>query len=275
MGVEMTRGLDRLASMFAATREAGRGGLMPFVVGGHPRPGELSAIVRSIDAAGADAVEIGFPFSDPIADGPTVAAAMHNALQAGATPREVLAEVAALRSTTGMCLIAMVSVSIVERFGGPDAFVGEAARAGFDGFIFPDMAVEEAEPYVRACGAHSVGCSLLIAPSTPAARMKAIAEKASGFVYLLARAGITGERSEAPDIADRVGQLRAVTSLPIAVGFGISSASHVRSVVEHADAAIVGSALVRRIAEQADAPAEAAGSFVASLRPGCDRSGGV
>ncbi|MEO1534382.1 MAG: tryptophan synthase subunit alpha, partial [Planctomycetota bacterium] len=217
--------------------------------------------------------EIGFPFSDPIADGPVVAAAMHEALQHGATPQGVLKEVAAARSSIDMCLMSMVSVSIVERLGGPASFVERAANAGFDGFIFPDIAVEEAEPYVNACASAGVGCSLLVAPSTPIDRLRTIADNASGFVYLLARAGITGERRDAPDISDRVQALRDVTDLPVAVGFGISSAEHVRAVVEHADAAIVGSALVRRMSEHADNAAAEARRFVSELLPGCERGG--
>lgn len=266
-----TSGIDRLSSMFEAARSANRGALMPFVVGGHPKPGTLAAILTGMQDAGADAVEVGFPFSDPIADGPVVAAAMHDALQAGATPQGVLDEVAALRASTSLCLIAMVSVSIVERLGGPERFVPTAASAGFDGFIFPDIAVEEADRYAQACSDASVGCSLLIAPSTSPDRMRVIASKTSGFIYLLARAGITGERSEAPDIEARLAALRDITDLPVAVGFGISSAAHVSAVVAHADAAIVGSALVRRISEHADNAAAEASRFVRDLRPGCDR----
>lgn len=270
----MTSGLNRLGSMFSAARSSNRGALMPFIVGQHPQPGTIASMIAALESAGADAVEIGFPFSDPIADGPVVAAAMHEALQAGATPRGVIEEIAAIRPRTDLCLIAMVSVSIVERLGGPDRFVADAAEAGFDGFIFPDIAVEESERYTRACTTHRVGCSLLIAPSTSPQRMKSIVSSTTGFVYLLARAGITGERRDAPDIGPRVEQLRGVTDLPIAAGFGISTAEHVRAVVGHADAAIVGSALVRRIA---DHPGDAAGEAercVRELRPGCERSAG-
>ncbi|MEM1072535.1 MAG: tryptophan synthase subunit alpha [Planctomycetota bacterium] len=267
----MTTGLERLASMFARAKEEGRGALMPFVVGGHPEPGSLANILHAIETAGADAVEVGFPFSDPIADGPVVAAAMHEALQRGATPSGVLDEIAEVRGNSGLCLIAMVSVSIVERMGGPSAFVERAAGSGFDGCIFPDIAVEEAEPYASACADAQIGCSLLVAPSTSPERIAQITKLTTGFVYLLARAGITGERSDAPDIEERVRVVRDVTSLPIAVGFGISAAEHVKAVVRDADAAIVGSALVRRLSEHpGDAPAEA-GRFVSMLRPGCGR----
>ncbi len=267
----MPTGLERLESIFTTVRTEGRGALMPFVVGGHPKPGQTGELIRAIDRAGADAIEVGFPFSDPIADGPVVAAAMHEALGAGATPRGVLDEIAQTRASTEAALIAMVSVSIVERLGGPDRFVADASESGFDGFIFPDIAIEEAEPYRRACEARSVACSFLIAPSTPADRVGRIASACTGFIYLLARAGVTGERADAPDIAPRVETLRAGTRLPIAVGFGISTPEHVRAVVEHADAAIVGSALVRRISSEPGTPAEAAACFIGQLAPGCVR----
>lgn len=258
--------------MFEGARRDKRGALMPFVVGGHPSPGALSELLTAIDSAGADAVEVGFPFSDPIADGPVVAAAMHDALQQGASPASVLDEIATIRETTELCLIAMVSVSIVERMGGPESFVRRGAASGFDGFIFPDIAVEEAGPYADACARAEVGCSLLVAPSTPLERMTEIATLTTGFVYLLARAGTTGERRESPEIQERVRLLRSVTDLPIAVGFGISAPEHVAAVVQHADAAIVGSALVRRIAEHGNDPAPEAGRFIATLRPGCSRA---
>jgi tryptophan synthase alpha chain len=269
----MAQGLERLADMFARCRSEQRGALMPFLVGGHPRPGLTGDLIRAADRAGADALEIGFPFSDPIADGPVVAAAMHEALQAGATPLGVLEEVAAVRGSTDAALIAMVSVSIVSRLGGPGSFVPRAVEAGFDGFIFPDMTVEEAEMHAKVCDEHGVGCSLLIAPTTPAARVRQIAAVTRGFIYLLARAGITGERDEAPDIRARVDEIRTITDLPIAVGFGISNAQHVRAVVEHADAAIVGSALVRRIGAEPDDAAGAVERFVGELRSGCGRAG--
>jgi tryptophan synthase alpha chain len=238
---------------------------MPFVVGGHPAPGATAPLLAAIERAGAPIVEIGFPFSDPIADGPVVSQAMHRALAAGATAERLLEEVAGVRASVGLGLVAMVSVSIVHRLGGPGAFVGRATDAGFDGFIFPDLTLEESGPYRAACAAHSASCSLLVAPTSPPARAAAIASACSGFVYLLARSGITGERQDMPSIEQPVRALRASTQLPIAAGFGISRAEHVRAVLAHADAAIVGSALVRRIESAPDSPAEAGGAFVAEL----------
>lgn len=220
---------------------------MPFVCGGHPGPGLTGQVLLRLQAAGASIVEVGIPFSDPIADGPVIAAAMHSALSKGATPRTVFDEVAAVRDQLSIGVVAMVSVSIVHRAGGPQRFVDLASEAGFDGFIFPDAPLEEVGMFADAARSAGKSVSLLIAPTTSPERLTAIAKASAGFVYLMARLGITGEQTRAPEVAGSVKAVRAVTSLPIACGFGISSPQHVRAVVEHADAAIVGTALVRRI----------------------------
>ena len=239
--------MNRIDSIFAERRSKGLGTLMPFVCGGFPRPGMTGGSIEACARGGAQIVEVGIPFSDPIADGPVIASAMHEALSGGASAASVIDEVAQVRGRVGLGLVAMVSVSIVHRFGGAGGFARRVSTAGFDGCIFPDCPLEESESFRAACAEHGLTSSLLIAPTTPAARAEAIARACTGFVYLLARTGITGERSDAPDVEKRVRQLRGVTDLPIACGFGISSADHVREVLRHADAAIVGSALVRRM----------------------------
>ncbi len=241
--------MNRVEQIFATLRQERKRALMPFICGGHPRPGATAQVLPALQAAGASIIEIGIPFSDPIADGPVIAAAMHVALQRGSTPQSVFDEVRSVRDQVSVGLVAMVSVSIVHRMGGPAEFVAKASDAGFDGFIFPDAPLEESGVLLSTCRERGVTASLLISPSTPFARAKELVAASSGFVYLLARAGITGERAEAPEIAGRVNKLREVTDLPIAVGFGISNAAHVQAVTESADAAIVGSALVRRVSE--------------------------
>lgn len=262
---------NRITAVFENLRNKGKRALMPFLVGGHPSIELLPEMLRTIDAAGASVIEIGFPFSDPIADGPVIAAAMYNALQAGASADSVLESVASCRADIDAGLVAMISVSLVYRMGGPAAFAKRAKDAGIDGFIFPDVTLEQADPYVDACAEHGLCASLLVAPTTPIERAKAIAEKCSGFVYVIARAGITGASDEAPEIDERITQLRSVTDLPLAVGFGISTPDHVRSVTRSADAAIVGSALVREIdragRDGVDA-IEAARRFVFTLAEG-------
>lgn len=244
---------------------------MPFVVGGYPGPGSTGATLLGLQRAGASIAEIGLPFSDPIADGPVIAAAMHEALGRGSTPETVLDEIAAVRPSLSIGLVAMVSVSIVHRLGGPAGFASRAAAAGLDGLIIPDLPLEESGVYAEAAQHAGLTMSLLIAPTSSFQRAQDIANASSGFVYLLARAGITGERAEAPKVSPRVEKLRSVTRLPIAVGFGVSSPDHVRLVVEAADAAIVGSALVRRIADASaqgqDGPAAGA-AFCEALATG-------
>jgi tryptophan synthase alpha chain len=262
---------NRIDATFASLRAANRRALMPFIVGDHPAPAATPALLQSLDRAGAAVIEIGIPFSDPIADGPVIAAAMHRALAAGATPLKVFDQVASIRAQLRAGLVAMCSISIIWRMGGPAGFARQAAAAGFDGLIVPDVPLEEAGEILSAAKANSLTCSLLVAPSTTPARAAAIARACTGFVYLLARSGITGEQRDAPQVAAPVAALRAATDLPIACGFGISRPEHVAEVTRHADAAIVGSALVRRLEEAHAAgrdPAAEAENFIRDLSSG-------
>lgn len=251
--------MPRLNDIFASLRAEGRKALMPFICGGHPSPDSTPGLLAALERGGASIVEIGLPFSDPIADGPVIAAAMHEAIGAGTRPETVFQSVAAARGGTGLGIVAMVSVSLVHRCGGPRGFCQRAAESGFDGLIVPDAPFEESGPLMNSAAEAGLGFSHLISPTTPPKRAEQIAKACTGFVYLLSRVGITGEQSSIPTIGPAVARLRQVTDLPIAVGFGISSPEHVAAVVEHADAAIVGSALVRRLSM-----AKAAGRDAAS-----------
>lgn len=237
---------SRIPAIFKELRELGHKGLMPFICAGRPSMDALPDVLRAAQEAGGHIVEVGFPFSDPIADGPVIAAAMHEALTTGVTPQQIFDEVARVRSELDIGLIAMVSVSIVHRMGA-ERFVNDATAAGFDGFIFPDAPVDEARSLVDCVESAGRTVTLLAAPTSPDDRLRRICDMSSGFVYLLARLGVTGEQTVAPTIEPHVRRLRSLTDLPIACGFGISTAAHVRDIVAHADAAIVGSALVRRI----------------------------
>jgi tryptophan synthase alpha chain len=240
--------MNRIDAIFADLRRQGRKALMPFVIAGDPDLETTGDLLVAMEQAGASICELGFPFSDPIADGPVIQASMHHALTHGVRPAKILDMVARQRSRLKMGLLAMVSYSVVYRLG-TKAFIRDCAAAGIDGFILPDLPVEESDEAREAIASAGLSCAFLISPTSTGERAQAIARACSGFVYVLARAGITGERNALPaDLMDRLSQLRAVTPLPLAVGFGISSSEHVRQVVASADAAIVGTALVRRLA---------------------------
>jgi tryptophan synthase alpha chain len=262
--------MSRIDDIFATLRAQNRAALMPFITGGRPSLESLPDMLLALQDAGASIVEIGFPFSDPIADGPVIAASMHEALQHATHPQGIFEQVASVRDKLTLGLVAMVSISIVYRIG-LEQFTDAAAKAGFDGLIIPDAPVDEFEPLHHAINQAGLSASLLIAPTTPDDRAARIASCCSGFVYILARTGITGEQSDAPDVQARINSLRSVTDLPLACGFGIGTPQHVAAVSAHADAVIVGSALVRRI-EDAHAngndPIETARQFVAELASG-------
>lgn len=258
--------MNRIDRIFADLRAANRKALMPFLCGGSPTLDTTRLTLPALESAGASIVEIGIPFSDPIADGPIIAAAMHEALLKGVTPDNLLEAIAQARATTSLGLVAMVSVSIVQRIG-PATFARNAAKAGFDGVILPDVPLEESARALGPIKDAGLTCTLLVAPTTPPQRAEQIAKACSGFIYLLARLGITGGTNtsaiDATGIAQRVAMLRNVSNLPIACGFGISTPEHVRAVVSktggagNADAAIVGSALVKAMTAAADPVAEA------------------
>ena len=271
--------MNRIERIFIDLRAAGKKGLMPFLTAGDPDLETTAALLPAIEKNGACICELGIPFSDPIADGPVIQASMTHALSRGLKPAQVLDVVRAQRDTMSMGIIAMLSYSIVYRLGHLSrgkkeedafAFVKSAKAAGVDGFIIPDLPIEEAAPVCEAMKAHDMTCSFLISPTTPDKRAEAIAKACTGFVYVLSRAGLTGEQKALPtDLTDRLKRIRGVTDLPIAVGFGISTREQVEQVTQVADAAIVGSAIMRRVATLRDQPREKivaeVGRFVAEL----------
>lgn len=264
--------MNRIDRIFSELRIGGRRGLMPFVTAGDPNVATTAAILPALQAAGAHIAEIGVPFSDPIADGPVIQASMTYALDHGTRVEGVFDAIASVRPRVELGLVAMVSYSIVHRLG-VAGFVRRAKAAGFDGFIFPDLPLGEADATREIVAADGMILSMLIAPTTPDARAEQIARASSGFVYVVSRAGITGERGELPpELPARLRRLRDVTDLPMAVGFGVSRPDQVRQVVSVADAAIVGSALMRRIAERraegSDAVVREAAAFTRELATG-------
>lgn len=241
-----------IAQTFAQLRQQNRIALMPFIPAGYPSLDATAAVLPALEAGGASLIEIGIPFSDPIADGPTIQSAFTHALQQGLKVHDVIEMVRGVRPSLSIPLVAMVSYSIVFRYGA-ERFFGELNSAGFDGVIIPDLPPPEAQSVctkVRSAGLDTV---LLVSPTTPDERKSQIVALCSGFVYLMSVAGITGERDRLPaDLEANIRQLQALSTTPVCVGFGISRPEHVAQLNHIADGAIVGSALVRRLADHPD-----------------------
>ncbi len=253
-----------------AARAAQRTALMPYVMVGFPQRESALDLVPALEAAGADMVELGIPYSDPLADGATIQRASQRALDNGVRFADCLATVAQLRARgVALPLLLMGYYNPLLRYGLARA-CADLAAAGGDGWIVPDVPPEEAGELRQHADAHALDVIMFVAPTTPDERIATIARQASGFLYCVSLTGVTGSRqSLSEDLAPFLQRVRRHTSLPLVVGFGISSAEHVAQVGQHADGAIVGSALINQIEqtppEQAGAQAAA---FVRALRQG-------
>jgi tryptophan synthase alpha chain len=249
-----------LESHLRARREAGCKLLVPYVTGGLGS-GWLD-VVRAIAAAGADAIEIGIPFSDPVMDGRTVQEASQRALELGATPAKIVAEAAQL--DVSIPLLVMTYYNVIAH-AGTERFASQIADAGIDGAIVPDLPLDELDGWGDAADAAGVETVLLAAPTTPDARLRAICERSHGFVYGVSLLGVTGERATLADEAVEMGRrCKATTDMPVLLGVGISTPEQAVAAARAADGVIVGSALVRRVLT-GGGPDEAA-RFVAELR---------
>jgi tryptophan synthase alpha chain len=260
-------GEDRIATAFALRR--GRAALMPYLMGGFPDMATSRAIGEAYAEAGADLVELGIPYSDPLADGPVIHAAGTAALRAGATVGGVLEVAEALARRLPVVLMCYVNLVLAR---GPEAFAAAAREAGVSGLIVPDLPLEEAPEIEAACAEHALALVPLVAPTTPDDRLARIGARARGFLYTVSVTGTTGERARGEDefraILDRV---HAHTSVPVALGFGIATPEQAAGAARAgADGVIVGSRLVRAAAESDDPPA-AAGEIVAALAAGLIR----
>ena len=245
-------------------------GLVAYVTAGDPNLQTTRAIALAAIDAGADVIELGVPFSDPLADGPVIQRASERAVARGTRLTDVLALAKELRAVRPACGLVIFSyLNPVVRMG-LAKFCGAVKDAGADGVLLTDMIVEEAAEYLTAMEANDLAPIFLAAPTSPERRLRAIGKVSKGFVYAISRVGITGTQDTiAGDAKELVARLRAVTDLPVAVGFGISNAAHVRAVGEFADAAIVGSALVALIEKTAPADApRVVGEFIQGLRAG-------
>jgi tryptophan synthase alpha chain len=255
-----------LREIFGELRTRKRVGLLPFIPAGYPDLAATAALLPALERAGASAIEVGIPFSDPIADGPVIQEAFTAALAKGLKLKDVLKTVREARAAVSIPLVSMVSFSIVFRYG-PERYFADAKAAGFDGLILPDLPPPEAEGICQKVRAAGLDTILLVAPTTTPQRRKEIARLCSGFIYYLSVSGITGERQKLPeDLANQLRQLRAASEMPVCVGFGISRPEHVRQLNGLADGAIVGSAIVRRLKEHQGAEL---GKMVAAVEAYC------
>ena len=258
-----------IAQTFQQLRQQKQIGVMPFVPAGFPDLATTKAILPALESAGASIIEVGIPFSDPVADGPTIQVAFTQALATGIRVTDIFAAIADVRPTLSIPLVAMVSYSIIFRYGS-QRFFADAAAAGFDALIVPDLPPPEADTVCQQIRQAKLDTILLVSPSSSPDRRKEIALLSSGFVYYLAVAGITGERDQLPaDLERNVRELKSLTDRPVCVGFGISKPQHVQQLAGVADGAIIGSALVRRMADHAaqgpQAVAQAAGDYCREL----------
>lgn len=269
MSVSLTlTGTERIARAFARARDAGRLGVVVYVTVGFPDRGATAALARAALDGGADVVELGVPFSDPLADGATVQRASETALRNGITLADCVAEAQALVADRDAAILLMGYANPFLRYrGGLAAFARDAAGSGIAGIIVPDLPAEESAEFDEALGPRGLARIDLIAPTTPDERLARLVPRAHGFVYCVSLTGVTGaRRALAADIGAFVARVRRHTSLPVAVGFGVSAPEHVAALRGIADAFVVGSAALDAIAAApASARAEALRSFVAGL----------
>ena len=242
---------SRLAETFARLRTAGRGGLVAYVTAGDPDAERSAAVLDAVARGGADVIEVGVPFSDPLADGPVIQRASERALAAGMTLRGALALVRGFRRSHETPVVLFTYANPVVRMDA-EVFASEARDAGVDGVLILDYPVEEAEPLRAPIVAAGLDPIFLISPTTTEARIRRSGELGRGFLYVISRLGVTGTRDAlASDLEPLMARIRAHAPLPVAVGFGISRPEHVAQACRLADAAVVGSALVQEIASHA------------------------
>jgi len=264
--------MNQITRTFELLKQNGRTALMPYVTMGFPALESALDIVPAIAEAGADLVELGVPFSDPLADGATIQAASQKALENGMSLALCLEQAATLQ-TRGVAipLVLMGYYNPIVQFG-IKRFAEQAAASGIDGIIVPDLPPEEAEALHAAVTARGLDFIFLLAPTSDTGRVQMVVDKSTGFIYLVSLVGVTGARAALPpDLANFVARVRAVTDKPLAVGFGIGTPEQAAQVAQIADGVIVGSALIKAIGAAAN-PAEASRVFVSRMRTGIDQN---
>ncbi len=252
---DTTLPMNPIDALFQKLRSENRKAFIPFLPVGDPDPDFTATVLPEVAAAGASLIEVGFPFSDPIADGPVIQASYSRALSRGLKLAEMFSAVKQVSATPGWAtpLAAMASYSLIWRKG-PTAFLDDAIAAGIRGAVVPDLPAEEAEDFAKLCRDRDFKLILLVTPTTAPERAERVVRICSGFVYVVSVVGITGERATISEVLPAlIGRLRGMTDLPLCVGFGVSRAEQVRELGNLADGVIVGSALVRKL-ESAGTP---------------------
>lgn len=263
--------MNRIDAVFQSAKEKHKTAFVPFLTAGDPDIATTMRIAAEIEKVTTQAgvptvLELGFPYSDPLADGPTIQAAYTRALDRGIQTKEIFDEVAKFRQSSELPIVAMVSYAIVYKRD-PEEFLSAAQKAGFDGVIVPDLPVEESATARAWSEKHNFKFIQLVAPTTRPDRLPQIAAASTGFLYYISVTGITGERRSLPtDLPDRVAQIRKHSSVPICIGFGVSEPAQVELLSKLADGVIVGSAIVRRVADLQDTrDLHSVGDFVRTL----------
>ena len=261
----------RIAARFRDLRAKSAKGLIVYLTAGDPNLDATGELLVALERAGVDVIELGVPFSDPLADGPVIQRASERALRSGTTLRKILERFPSWRQTVRAPIILFSYFNPLLQYG-LEKFAASAAQAGVDGALVVDLTAEEAQNYVQAMRAQNLDTVFLASPTSTDARLERAARLSTGFLYLISRAGVTGERSEiASSVRPLAERARRLTSLPLAIGFGISTAAQVREVQLHADAAVVGSAVVHAIEERYSQEGPAAiEKFVRGLKTGAE-----
>lgn len=261
--------MSRIGETFSRLKAEGGRGFIPFITAGDPNLEMTRALIGELGRAGATVIELGIPFTDPMADGPVIQRASERALRHRIGMADILQTVADARRETDVPIVLFSYYNPLLQFG-LDLLAAEAERVGVDGILATDLTPEEADEFAATLTKHALDLIFLVAPTSTEARLRMVADRASGFIYAVSRTGITGAQREMSLEAEKlVGRVRQITNLPVAVGFGISSREQVVDVWRYADAAVVGSALVAEIEKQTSSPdlVREIGNFVRALLP--------
>ncbi|HKK92347.1 MAG TPA: tryptophan synthase subunit alpha [Longimicrobiales bacterium] len=258
---------SRISRVFARRADEGRGVLVPYITAGFPERDTTVPLMRAIADAGADVIELGVPFSDPLADGPTIQASSFRALQNGTKVKGVFEALREFRETHDTAVVLFTYLNPVVRYG-DEAFCRDAVAAGADGLLLTDLPAGSDPELEERISSSGLDLIRLLAPTTAVERVAAVSDQAAGFLYYISRTGVTGARADLPeDLVDRVREIRTAVGLPVAVGFGISSPEQARAVAEVAEGVVVGSALIKTLEAEG---VEGAAAFVRGLRQALD-----